>query len=275
MFALILIVCFLLLVFLAWCLLLQPRRNQPGWEKIAGFRYAHRGLHNTVEGVPENSLAAFRRAADAGFGAELDVHLMADGSLAVVHDSNLHRVCGKDLVVESMKKEDLLNYPLEGTGETVPLLEDVLKLFQEKTPLVIELKVAGGNAVPLTDRVMTLLKDWNGVYCIESFHPAVLLHLKKHYPAVIRGQLSENFLRGNDGAGYSWLTRAVLTWLLTTAFTRPDFIAYNHVSRSCPSLRLMRRLFRVHEVGWTIRDRGAMERLEADGVTVIFEKFVP
>ena len=37
----------------------------------------------------------------------------------------------------------------------------------------------------------------------------------------------------------------------------------------------MRGLFRVHEVGWTIRDRGAMERLEADGVTVIFEKFVP
>lgn len=31
------------------------------------------GLHGP--GVPENSLAAFRRAAEAGYGAELDVHL--------------------------------------------------------------------------------------------------------------------------------------------------------------------------------------------------------
>ena len=37
----------------------------------------------------------------------------------------------------------------------------------------------------------------------------------------------------------------------------------------------MRRLFRVHEVGWTIRDREAMERLEREGVPVIFGGFVP
>lgn len=24
-----------------WCLLLRPRRNQPGWEKFEGVRYAH------------------------------------------------------------------------------------------------------------------------------------------------------------------------------------------------------------------------------------------
>ena len=53
---------------LLW-LLLHGRRNGPGWEKLDGFRYAHRGLHGC--GVPENSLAAFRRAAEAGYGAEL------------------------------------------------------------------------------------------------------------------------------------------------------------------------------------------------------------
>ena len=25
-----------------WCMLLRPRRNQPGWEKFQGVRYAHR-----------------------------------------------------------------------------------------------------------------------------------------------------------------------------------------------------------------------------------------
>lgn len=192
---LLILISMLLILFLLWCLLLMPRRNQPGWERLSGVRYAHRGLHNTVEGVPENSLAAFRKAVDCGFGAELDVHLMADGSLAAVHDSNLQRVCGKNLVIEDMTAEELQHYPLQGTGETIPLLQDVLDVFEGKKPLVIELKAERGNAAALTDSVMNLLKNWNGNYCIESFHPAVLLHLKKHYPQVLRGQLSQNFLR--------------------------------------------------------------------------------
>ena len=65
------------------------------WQTLSGYRYAHRGLHDLNAGRPENSLGAFRAAAEAGFGAELDVHLMADGALAVVHDSDLERVCGR------------------------------------------------------------------------------------------------------------------------------------------------------------------------------------
>ena len=52
------------------------RRNHPGLKKLSLWVYAHRGLHG--EGVPENSLKAFRRAAAEGYGAELDVHLLAD-----------------------------------------------------------------------------------------------------------------------------------------------------------------------------------------------------
>ena len=85
-----------------WCLLLRPRTDQPGWETFQGVRYAHRGLHDGAAGIPENSLAAFRRAVEGGFGAELDVHLMADGNLAVVHDSDLTRVCGRRALVEDL-----------------------------------------------------------------------------------------------------------------------------------------------------------------------------
>lgn len=275
MIILLILISVILIIFLLWCLLLMPRRNQPGWEKLSGVRYAHRGLHNTVEGVPENSLAAFRKAASRGFGAELDVHLMADGSLAVVHDSNLQRVCGKNLTVEDMTAEELQHYPLQGTGEIIPLLSDVLDVFEGKTPLIIELKAERGNAAALTDAVMKLLKNWHGNYCIESFHPAVLLHLKKHYPQVIRGQLSQNFLRASEVGNLSWPVRVILTFLLTTFLTRPDFIAYNYLDRSCSSLRLMKRLYYVHEAGWTIRDRGNMEALEKEGVIPIFEGFIP
>lgn len=265
----------LLALFLAWCLLLLPRRNQPGWDKLAGFRYAHRGLHNAEQGVPENSMKAFRLAIEHGFGAELDVHLMADGNLAVIHDSNLKRVCGKDADIEDLKLADLKNYPLLHSDESIPLFRDVLELFEKKTPLIIELKVARGNAAALTDAVMALLKNWKGTYCIESFHPAVLRHLKKNYPEIIRGQLSSNFVRQGAASRLSLSERIILTLLLTTFFTRPDFIAYCHKDRSCPSLRLMKRLYGVHEVGWTIRDRETMENLERENVTPIFENFVP
>ena len=63
---------------LVW-FLLHGRRDGPGWEKLEGFRYAHRGLHGP--GVPENSLAAFRRAAEAGVGVyPLSSYYLAPGT---------------------------------------------------------------------------------------------------------------------------------------------------------------------------------------------------
>lgn len=265
----------ILLVILSalYLLLLLPRRSHPGWEKLENTRYAHRGLHS--DGVPENSLAAFRAAAAAGFGAELDVHLMADGRLAVVHDSNLQRVCGKTAVIEDLTANALGDYPLQGTAETIPLLEDVLAIFRGRTPLIIELKAERGNAAALTDAVMAALEGWEGTYCIESFHPAVLLRLRQNYPEVIRGQLSQNFLRHSEVGALPLPVRFLLTHLLTSLFTRPDFIAYRWQDRSNLSLHLMRRLYGVHEAGWTVRDRETLEQLERENVLPIFEQFIP
>lgn len=259
----------------AWCALLHPRRKQPGWERLEGVRFAHRGLHDASKGVPENSMAAFQLAVDHGFGAELDVHLMADGNLAVVHDSSLKRLCGADVRVEDLTADQLEHYPLEGTEERVPLFGQVLDLFENKTPLVIELKAERGNASALTDAVMAALEGWSGTYCVESFHPAVVLRLKEKYPEVLRGQLSQNFMRDSEVGNLSLPVRFMLTNLLTTAFTRPDFIAYKWEDRHSPSLRLMRALYDVHEVAWTVREPAVMDALDRAGATSIFEGFVP
>ena len=256
-------------------LLIKPRRNHPGWDALYGVRYAHRGLHDIQLGVPENSLAAFRRAVEHGFGAELDVHLMADGELAVVHDSSLMRVCGRQAYIEDLTAADLPDCALMGTEETVPLFRDVLALFECRTPLIIELKVERGNAAALTDAVMAELEGWNGTYCIESFHPGVLLRLKQKYPEVIRGQLSENFLRDRDLTNLSLPLRVVLTNLLTSSVTGPDFIAYKWQDRGNPTLRLMKKIYGVHEASWTVKSRETMEAVEKDGAIPIFEGFIP
>ena len=65
MFALILIVCFLLLVILAWCLLLQPRRNQSNpaqaWEKTDQCQYQGDDAENKSGRAGRRTAAAGRR----------------------------------------------------------------------------------------------------------------------------------------------------------------------------------------------------------------------
>ena len=94
---------------------LKGRTGHPGMEALKGWGYAHRGLHK--EGIPENSVAAFRAALDKGYGIELDIHLMKDGNLAVIHDASLLRTAGVDVQIEDLTAEDLEDYRLEGTEE--------------------------------------------------------------------------------------------------------------------------------------------------------------
>ena len=83
------IVAGLAVLFLLWLAAIGTRRGERQMALLRQYRYAHRGLHNIERGVPENSLLAFRYAIAGGFGAELDVHLLADGALAIAWPSKL------------------------------------------------------------------------------------------------------------------------------------------------------------------------------------------
>ena len=113
-----------------WAMLRRGAKNHPNWGSLQRWRYAHRGLHG--DGAPENSMEAFRRALEGGYGAELDVHLLADGEVAVIHDASLLRTANADVKIEELTEEDLQQYTLEGTEEHIPLLKDVLELFDGK-----------------------------------------------------------------------------------------------------------------------------------------------
>lgn len=255
-------------------LMLQCRRGHSAWGLLRLFRYAHRGYHDKPR-IPENSMAAFRRAIENGFGAELDVHLMKDGHLAVIHDASLLRTAGVDVQIEDLTAEDLKNYRLEGTEHHIPLLEEVLPIFAGKAPLVVELKAERGNADALAAAACRLLDKYRVTYCIESFDPRCLMWLWANRPDVVRGQLSENFRRHGDGTNLPGVVRWVLSNLLLNARTRPDFIAYRFEDRKSLSLRLCRGLYGAQEFSWTIRSKETMDAAERDGALVIFECFDP
>ena len=257
---------------LLWCFLVKGRREHPKWQQLKKFAYAHRGYHHKPV-IPENSMAAFRLAAQRGWGAELDVHLMADGNLAVIHDSSLRRTAGADVYIEDLNKADLEKYTLEDSQEHIPLLEEVLPLFETRGALIIELKAERGNHDRLAEALYQRLEHFRGLYCIESFDPRAVHWFKKHAPEVVRGQLAANFER--HPAQLSGYLSLILTYLLMNFWSDPDFVAYQFEDRNNPSLQLSRRLWGTEEASWTIRSAEDMRTALAAGSTVIFEQFDP
>lgn len=244
-------------------------------EKIAafdGWLYAHRGFHQKPD-APENSLAAFRRAVERGYGMELDVHLLKDGTLAVLHDSVLKRMTGLDGKVEDLTGDDLKTCFLGKSRETIPTFREVLDVVDGKTPLIVELKPVGGNDAALTDAACAMLKDYKGLYCVESFSPLVVRHLAKHYPDIIRGQLCLNYLKTPEGLTFPEALAA--TFLLHNFLGHPDFIAYKFADRKNLANRFCLRALKKQGVAWTIRTPQDLETAKAEGLWPIFERFEP
>ena len=258
-----------LILFLVFLLMMAPGKRRSGFP-FEGAMIAHRGLHG--DGVPENSLSAFRLASqNGGLGAELDVQLTKDKKLVVFHDANLKRVCGADLPIVHSDYEELKKYPLFDSEEHIPLFSDVLEAL-DGIPLVCEVKVSPGADIPaLCEATRDALKTYKGPYCVESFHPAALRWFKKNEPEVIRGQLSHNMFRSKEKL--SFFIKFLLTNLLLNFYTRPDFIAYNYAHANAFGFRLCAALYRPYLVAWTPRGAAAVEKAAALGFdTLIFEK---
>jgi glycerophosphoryl diester phosphodiesterase len=261
----------LILLTVLYLLALGGRTGHPGLEALRGWKYAHRGLHNETR--PENSMSAFQAAKEHGYGVELDVHMIKDGTLVVFHDDKLIRVTGQEGRVAELNAEQLKDYHLCGTEETIPTFREVLDLFAGEVPLIIELKSDNGNCAALTDAVCRMLEDYPGVYCVESFDPRCVVWLRKNRPEIIRGQLAENFFRS------STKLPAILKWLLTAHLfnflIKPDFVAYKFRDRNRPGTTLCRKLHKLQGVSWTILSQSDLDLAIAEGWIPIFEGFEP
>lgn len=254
---------------LIYLFLIAPRMfKKPDRTPFYGVHYAHRGLFNNETDAPENSMNAFRRAVNAGYGIEMDVQLSKDEVPVVFHDASLERMCGVKGNVWEYTFAELQEMSLAVSGEKIPKFEDVLKLVDGKVPLIVEYKL---------DKVQTrvcelgneLLKNYKGAYCIESFHPLALIWYRKNRPDVLRGQLSQNFKEDYKTHKEYFL----LTHLLTNVATRPDFIAYNHFDASNISRRLCR-YFGALSVTWTIKNQKQYEKAKDEFDLFIFDSCI-
>lgn len=247
------------------------RKGNPQMRKLRPWVYAHRGLHDQTR--PENSMSAFRAAIANGYGVELDVHLLKDGNLAVIHDSTLVRTTGAEGRIEDLDSQDLWNYRLEGTSEMIPTFREVLDLFNGRVPLIIELKVVDNNYPALCQAVCRRLDRYKGLYCIESFDPRCVQWFRKNRPDIIRGQLAQNYFRAS--LKLPWILKLLLTCQMLNFLTLPDFVAYKHEDRKHFSNLVVKKLWGATRVGWIITSPQELRAAKKEGWIPIFENFNP
>lgn len=264
----------MVLLILLYLYLIEPARNDGRMERFLYRPYAHRGLHDLSEGRPENSLAAFAAAADAGYGMELDVQITKDGKLVVFHDDTLTRMCGVEGYVKDRTLAELTSLTLAGTQERIPTFDEVLRLVDGRTPLIVEIKGLSGD-MEVCRLVREALKGYRGDYVIESFNPYYVRWWRKNAPEVIRGQLSANLVKRGAQDPVDWLQKWAVTHLLTNFATRPDFIAYGWQDAWKLSYRFCRDLFKANTVLWTVKDEETYRNLKDSCGAVIFEGFLP
>lgn len=123
----------------------------------------HRGAmgHET-----ENTLASIQKALDLGVDMiEIDVFNIASGETVVFHDETLDRLSNAEGKIEEWKYSDLQKVILDG-NHTIPILQDVLELIDNKVKLNIELKGSG-----TTDRVNFITNQYieQSGWAIDNF----------------------------------------------------------------------------------------------------------
>lgn len=250
--------------------LIAPRRG--GRAKPFCRAYAHRGLGWGEGSCPENSLPAFRAAAEAGFGIELDLQLSSDGKVFVFHDYTLSRMCGVDGKLSEKTADELKELRLAGSDETIPTFAEVLAAVGGRVPLLIELKGESGST-DLCPAMMALLADYSGEWCVESFNPLLLRWFRKNAPGVVRGLLVTDLIKEKREG--SRLTNYLLSTEQMNFLCRPDFIAWD---KKYPKGRAFRAsLFRGRAASFvfTIKNEAEFAECVLRGDSPIFDGFVP
>ena len=238
------------------------------WDLLFHPPVAHRGLWNH-DGAPENSLAAFQLACEAGYGIELDVQLTSDGEAVVFHDDDLKRMTGVEGRVRDRTAADLAELRLAGTDEPIPTLLETMALVGRRAMVHVELKTPYGEVGPLEQRVHEVLMDHVGPTCVIGFNPYSHAWFADRFPGVLRGLDSYDYKRAPH---MSEAQRQSFARLEHVAIARPHFLAL-HVEMLPDPRAAKFREERMPIVTWTIRDPAKWEAVKPYCDNLIFEGF--
>ena len=265
----------ILLIVLAvlFLVLIAPRTiGSASLEHMQGYHYTHRGYHDGNVNIPENSLSSFVAAIEAGYGIELDVQLSSDKVPMVIHDADLMRICGVQGKVWDYTCAELQQMMLFGTDETIPTLAEALALIDGQVPILLEYKMVKVDT-DVCAYSHEILKDYDGPYAIQCFHPFALFWYRRNANDVPRGIIAKNFIRENREKGEkSDIIDFLTTNLMLNVIGYPDFIAYDWQDADYFALKLTR-LMGAPTSTWTLKDPAHYEAVKGEFDLYTFEGF--
>jgi glycerophosphoryl diester phosphodiesterase len=212
---------------------------------------AHRGAKAVA---PENTMAAFKAAMDAGADfIELDVQRTKDRQVVVLHDADFMRMGGDPRRVADLTAAEVATIDIgskrgpQFAGEHAPTLEEVIDLVRGRMKINIELKYN----VPdpgLAPSVVDLLRreDFIDQVVITSLDYAALKQVRSIEPRLKTGHI---------------VTAAVGDLLRTEA----DFLSLNS-AKATTSLVRRARAGGKDVAAWTVNDPEVMLRMIERGV---------
>lgn len=230
--------------------------------------FAHRGLHSNNEVIPENSMAAFKKALALNFAIELDVHLLSDNRVVVFHDETVERLCGITKRIDEFDSKGIKDLCLLNSENRIPLLSEVLEIVNGKVTLLIEIKNKS-KVGKLERAVFNELKNYKGHVAIQSFNPFSLGWFAKNCPKYLRGQLSSDFKEEKMNP----ITKLLLQNLYLNFISKPQFIAYD--CSDMPNKKIDRLRHKgLPVLCWTIKSKDEYIRIKPFCDNVIFEGFI-
>lgn len=168
--------------------------------------YAHRGYSGKY---PENTMLAFRKAAESGCdGIELDVQLTKDGTVVVIHDEKIDRTTDgtgyvKDYTYEELKKFDADKVRGGKDGfQPIPTFDEYCAWVKDQDLVTnIEIKTGVYYYEDLEEKTLELVKKYGleKKVFFSSFNHMSLVRLQKLAPDIPCGALLEHVGLGNAG----------------------------------------------------------------------------
>ena len=223
---------------------------------------AHRGASGHA---PENTLAAFRRAAELGATfIETDLHLTRDARFVAIHDSTLERTTNgqgsvHDATLAELRRLDAgYWYDREFTGEKIPTLDEVLA-FSQQHDVVFYLEIKYDVAWGMHHALVAAINNSQSAArtVVISFDPSTLAAVRRLDPSIMVGLLADQ----NDFAARPDLVKTAQNAGARQLCLHSSLLTADLVDRAHQA--------DLHVVGWTINEaeemRAAM-RLGADGI---------
>ncbi len=231
---------------------------QGWWRDDRPLVFGHRGASHAA---PQNTLAAFRAAAEAGAdGVELDVYLTADGVPVVIHDEEVSGTTDGSGYITEMTLPQVKELDAGRTfgpafaGEHIPTLEEVIAEVGDRLLLNIELKPSPRQH-GLEEAVATLIARMGMTHRVwfSSFRPYMLYTIRTFAPDVPCGMLYDPM---------SFAAR-LLGGITPHEAIHPQWMLVRR--------RLVRRTHRRHMrlITWTVDDAADAERASAWGVDAV------